>query len=933
MGICEERRENHIYMSLESSKLFSSLTINQHMNISHQLHHCICEIKYNNEKIVFGFFCKIPFDKSNLLPVLVTKKELIEKNNIYKGNKKILINNKEYEISFDNSRKIYINEKYGIAIIEIKKSDNLEDIKLYLDIDNYLYEENLEKINNPKNVYILNYPKINNNCFSIGKIINIIGNSFEYLCSFNDIVSGCPIINFSNFQLIGIHIEIVKEKNFSKGILIKELIEDFHKKYENKNSINVEINNEDKRAHYGPESEKDIVEKDKTELQKNYLNKIEDDIFKESTYYLKTLFLSFYYIENLRILFKKDLQFKNNSISLLLNKYMKCYEKDYFNCINIINEIEKKINELDKSILQNINFEKLINFILDKLHEELNSKKIMNIELPKGEYDEKNSYKNFYNYYYNQNKSEIQNIFFGIKEIINEYNCCGLIKYIFDICKYIYFNLENIQKINNLQELITNWEEAKIKKMLYCNMCISESETLVQHKIVQNQEILIIIIENNKINNKIQIDFNKRLNTKRYEYELLCCIEESEKDKDFKIIYNSKDKWYTIKTDNNIKKEVENEIESIIKYPCVLYYRKKNKINKSTNIKINLSNISSSNNSLDLSILAHDNILKNNLNQNINNNYDKNNLFNQNNNNNYITFQINNKNINDVNINYNNNIVNKKLNTEIINMKKNINNNINYINNYKNNKFIYNNMIFNNNYNLMSNNSNINNNINYNSLNNSSLYNINFPNKNKNNFILNNNDSTILINNNNKSFNYIDNDDSRITRNKLNFKLDNSNMINSQNLQNNNSLTSLCLNSPKKEIKKINYIINNKNNLSNFMIQPNNKYTSNVHKNNNINLYKNYNQISYNNIMSKKNEKENKEITLYFKFKNGKELYLDVKENYIFQEVINQLENKYLSIKNLNIIDYRFNGKTISKTKTVEENGLKNNSYIDIIEK
>ena len=47
------------------------------------MENCICKIYLKNDKIVFGFLCKIPFH-NKLLPVLITNK------NIYNENDKII---------------------------------------------------------------------------------------------------------------------------------------------------------------------------------------------------------------------------------------------------------------------------------------------------------------------------------------------------------------------------------------------------------------------------------------------------------------------------------------------------------------------------------------------------------------------------------------------------------------------------------------------------------------------------------------------------------------------------------------------------------------------------------------------------------------------------------------------------------------------------
>ena len=143
------------------------------------------------------------------------------------------------------------------------------------------------------------------------------------------------------------------------------------------------------------------------------------------------------------------------------------------------------------------------------------------------------AYNNTIKNFYEQNDSYIQNVFFGFKEIINTYNCCKKIKYNFELCKYITFNID---KIDDLQNLISDLESKYIPFHKYCSKCKKNSDILIQHKLITNR-ILVIII-NNK--NKIQMKFNTIIHTQKYEYKLLCCITESKDKTKFNIIFNSK---------------------------------------------------------------------------------------------------------------------------------------------------------------------------------------------------------------------------------------------------------------------------------------------------------------------------------------------------------------------------------------------------------
>ena len=92
--------------------------------------------------------------------------------------------------------------------------------------------------------------------------------------------------------------------------------------------------------------------------------------------------------------------------------------------------------------------------------------------------------------------------------------------------------------------------------------------------------------------------------------------------------------------------------------------------------------------------------------------------------------------------------------------------------------------------------------------------------------------------------------------------------------------------------------------INNNLILNENKFDKNSEKTNiKINGSKINNYINNNN---NGNENENEEeINLFFIFKNGKEVYLDVKKSLPFSEVIKKLEEKYLWLKgNIKIKEY-----------------------------
>ena len=95
--------------------------------------------------------------------------------------------------------------------------------------------------------------------------------------------------------------------------------------------------------------------------------------------------------------------------------------------------------------------------------------------------------------------------------------------------------------------------------------------------------------------------------------------------------------------------------------------------------------------------------------------------------------------------------------------------------------------------------------------------------------------------------------------------------------------------------------------------------------------YKSINKNMYSNI-SHNHSINIKKINLYFKFKDRKEIELKIKESFYFNEIIEELNDNYFFTKALKIVDFNFNGKNISKDKTLKENGLNNGDILMVIE-
>ena len=715
----------------------------------------IFKIKIKDEVFKKGFLCNIPLkqkgENETMNSIFINDYLINEYDNLFGNEIEFhFYNDKKIKIQIDNSRKIYIIKKYKISIIEIKKEEKFFNDISFLEIENDIKKDKI-------NVYLLNFLDGKNEInISNGEISNISDNNFNHTCPCNENSKYDPIINSSNNKIIGIHNKNEKGNNFNNGILIKYLLDEIE------------------------------------DLNYIYLNKKK---------YIKSILLSFYKIEKLKtFFFQEDINEndKTKELTYLIVKYMKDYEsKNSNNCDKIIIDLEKKIN------LKDLKFENLINYILRTLHQELNSKIISNNPPPLDDTDEKISYNNFLKYYNDQNESIIKNLFFGFKEITKLYQCCYITKYKFEVCEYINFDFNEINK--DLQNIMIEWENHQKEEEDKCSMCLINSNTLIQYQLYYGSEILIIIN-----NNKSEVKFDSIIKTKKYVYKLISCIIESKEPTDFSVIFNYQNKWHIIENDN-IKEFNNNKIIPYVLF-CIKIKEFNNNESKITLLtEISHNNIENNSNNVNVNIIKENNTFG--LNHSDNN--EKNNIFNNN-----IT--------NNNNININNNI---KINNNINNIK-----NLNNSNNSKNN-----NMINNNNDISTNNNSS---NIIFNNLNNDNKINKNINmsikySKNQNNNLINNrnNNSLNMIFGNNQILN---------DKNQIYYSYNQNYKMN--NYYNNN------FNQSKYNINYNcnNITMNNNNNINNI-------YSYN---NYNINMCPNFMGISnfqnnYNNINNKLNNKNN----------------------------------------------------------------------------
>ena len=627
-------------------------------------------------------------------------------------------------------------------------------------------------------------------------------------------------------------------------------------------------------------------------------------------YKLKPILICLYQFKNLM----EELDKYSNNKNIITKLFV-----EFLHNFNNIDEITIKFQNHFKDILEKQNYKDIISEIIDKLNLELSDNK-KNINKQIEEITEEAAKEKFIKEH--QNPSIIEKLFFI--QILREKNRNNIKTYICDNQKFLLIDLDKEEKKVKLSEKLFNLNSIKIKK-----------------KILYFPKILVVLFEGKKIDNFHLKDNFIICKNRIFIYNLKSFIE---RETNF-IFYKRNDIWY--RNDYNREEKFTNmdninNIKPIVLFYALLdqnindnnIYTEENKNNMNKEKYINNQKSVNEKNIINYNSFNGKNINNQNLNNmnpiiinknfNMNNNFNNMNLSNNMNMANNMNFNnnmnmpnnmnfnnmFNNMNFNNMNNNMNisNNMNNKK--NMINNMNYNMSNNFNMFNMNNNINIINNNSINNNqNMNLINNNNNMNN---INNLNNNNMNNLNFM-QNINNMNMNNNFN--IINNLNNNMNNLN-----MNNNNINMNSFNNNNINMNNMNNNfnNNMFNMA----------------NFNNIGNNMIlnQNNNSKNYGSAQNNNGNIISNNNNSGNNKTYAKKDDKN---IFLTFTFsKNHKQIFIDVNENDIFENVIRELEEKYSWLQTFQYKTYFLDNKEIKKedfSKTVKNLKIVDNSNIVII--
>ena len=189
-------------------------------------------------------------------------------------------------------------------------------------------------------------------------------------------------------------------------------------------------------------------------------------------------------------------------------------------------KVISEMNPLFKGISAN-DSKDLILFILETIHNELNTKFKSNYISKASNLEFFSVYNEFDNYYKNNNDSIISKEFYGYYNSMLKCCSCNTLTHNVQILNILFFPLEEVRKFKQspynfvtLDDCFEYYESPQVltnENYIFCNYCKKNSAALTQNKIIIAPKTIIINLNRGKgLQYDVGIQFNQYLNLKKF---------------------------------------------------------------------------------------------------------------------------------------------------------------------------------------------------------------------------------------------------------------------------------------------------------------------------------------------------------------------------------------------------------------------------------
>ena len=236
----EKENDNESLLNNNSKVKPISLSQDKRKLIYEKVIGSICKIIIDGSQKGYGFFCRIPNrenSNTNIIHVLITTISSLSLEQIKSRNHIELFLEEDKlskKIIFNDSRVYYTNENMNLTFIEINPELDQIDINYFLDLDERIFEEDLNIVYKNKNIYMIERPHFQSDFIYISLIDEIDDRflKFEAHTCFKCFCT--PIFNLDNNKIIGINIDDnnTYDHIINNSLCFKYIINEFIKRNE-----------------------------------------------------------------------------------------------------------------------------------------------------------------------------------------------------------------------------------------------------------------------------------------------------------------------------------------------------------------------------------------------------------------------------------------------------------------------------------------------------------------------------------------------------------------------------------------------------------------------------------------------------------------------------------------------------------------------------
>jgi ubiquitin C-terminal hydrolase len=208
--------------------------------------------------------------------------------------------------------------------------------------------------------------------------------------------------------------------------------------------------------------------------------------------------------------------------NLWLNNKIKYYSPDGFK--NIISEM----NPLFAGIQAN-DSKDLILFLMETIHNELNTAKNINPPQAVNQYDYETTFNLFSNYFANNYQSIVSNLFYGMYNSMMKCLNCNIVTHNIQCYNILIFPLEEVRKyknrMQNMVDIIECFEYYQKEdymmgqNQIYCNNCHTMANSVNISKLIIAPNVLVINLNRGKgLQFDVKLTFGEFLDIKNFIY-------------------------------------------------------------------------------------------------------------------------------------------------------------------------------------------------------------------------------------------------------------------------------------------------------------------------------------------------------------------------------------------------------------------------------